>query len=87
MYLLIFKLSVVHAVNSITVSLVSMTDNKNSTVKLTNNTLDDRFRRLIPYMTFYIPTNDYQSPPSQTYSFMPVDTVSFDFIRSFLTGA
>lgn len=54
-----------------------MTDNKNSSVSLTNNTLDDRFRRLIPYMTFYIPTNDYQPPPSQTYSFMPVDTVSF----------
>lgn len=54
-----------------------MTDKKNSTINLTNKTLDDRFRRLIPYMTFYIPTNDYQSPPSQTYSFMPVDTVSF----------
>lgn len=51
--------------------MVSMTDKKNST----NNTLDDRFRRLIPYMTFYIPTNDYQPNPSQTYSFMPVDTV------------
>lgn len=54
-----------------------MTDKKNSTINLTNKTLDDRFRRLIPYMTFYIPTNDYQSHPSQTYSFMPVDTVSF----------
>lgn len=59
-----------------------MTDKKNSTINLTNNTLDDRFRRLIPYMTFYIPTsNDYQPPPSQTYSFMPVDTVSFAYLK------
>lgn len=34
----------------------------------------ERHRRLIPYMTFYIPTNDY-FPVNQAYSLTPTSTV------------
>lgn len=35
------------------------------------NMPSERQRRLIPYMTFYVPSNDYHFPVNQAYNFMP----------------
>lgn len=43
-----------------------------------NQTQIERHRRLIPYMTFYLPAtnNDLKLPINQAYNFMPPQTVS-----------
>ncbi|XP_062536959.1 uncharacterized protein LOC134205596 [Armigeres subalbatus] len=53
--------------------LMSRADNPMSATPLNNQTLD-RYRRLIPYMTFYIPSpnGDFSLPINQAYNYMPI---------------
>ncbi|XP_055525208.1 uncharacterized protein LOC129718444 [Wyeomyia smithii] len=49
--------------------------NSNSVISpVFGNQTADRYRRLIPYMTFYIPTpnGDYSLPINQAYNYMPI---------------
>ncbi|XP_062699440.1 proteoglycan 4, partial [Aedes albopictus] len=53
--------------------LMSRADNPMPATPLNNQTLD-RYRRLIPYMTFYIPSSngDFGLPINQAYNYMPI---------------
>lgn len=54
--------------------LMSRADNPMPATPLNNNQTLDRYRRLIPYMTFYIPSSngDFSLPINQAYNYMPI---------------
>lgn len=69
-------------VKTTTTATASTAEDQSSIALMTNLNQTERVRRLIPYMTFYVPTNDYL-PINQAYNYMPSSVcIVYTFINS-----